>query len=163
MQVFIYSNLVKCNRVTVILSFVITDKILYLNLLYILVGCNLSFTRSLNVSYLKWMNNLQQIEHHQNIFYLFFIFNLTCCKFVSMKKIHSLTLFKIITISRRSILIRVPIWGDQDVPLRMEIGQEISLQAPKCELSPSFGYPSYSIESPRRSPDHRPHIKKKYF
>ena len=42
---------------------------------------------------LKWMDNLQQIEHHQKICHLFFVFNLTCCKFVALKeKSLSLTL-----------------------------------------------------------------------
>ena len=49
----------------------------------------------------KWMDNLQQIEHHQKIknCLLFFIFNFTCCKFFSLKENHyskqttTLTLF----------------------------------------------------------------------
>ena len=45
--------LLKYNRVTVTLSCVIAEKNLYVNLLKILVCCNLSFTRSLNVFCLK--------------------------------------------------------------------------------------------------------------
>ena len=38
----------------------------------------------------KWMDNLQQIEHHQKIknCLLFFIFNFTCCNFFSLKENH---------------------------------------------------------------------------
>ena len=38
----------------------------------------------------KWMDNLQQIEHHQKIknCLLFFIFNFTCCKFFAFKENH---------------------------------------------------------------------------
>ena len=34
---------------------------------------------------LKWMDNLQWNECHQKFCHLFFIFNLICCKFVTLK------------------------------------------------------------------------------
>ena len=35
---------------------------------------------------LKWIDNLQYIERHQRICHLFFIFKLTCCKFIDLKE-----------------------------------------------------------------------------
>ena len=57
------------------------------NQLNILVVCNLSFSKSLNTSYLLlWMDNLMQIEHQQRFLNLFSISNHTCCKFVASKE-----------------------------------------------------------------------------
>ena len=60
---------------------------------------------------LKLMDNLQQIECHQRICHLFFIFNLTCCKFVALKE-NTLTHF---------FQNQFSLWGDQDVTLRESI------------------------------------------
>ena len=40
--------------------------------------------------FFKWMDNVQQIEHHQKIknCLLFFIFHFTCCKFFDFKENH---------------------------------------------------------------------------
>ena len=67
---------------------------------------------------LKWMDNLQQIKHEQNICHLFLIFNLTCCKFVALKEIISITLFKIITVSKPSTLLRVFLMGRSWCPTK---------------------------------------------
>ena len=85
---------IKYNRVTNTLKYVPTTFVIkpISKQLNILVGCNLSFTKALNTSYLEWMDNLTKIKHHQRFCYLFSIFNLTCCKFVALKE-NNLSLF----------------------------------------------------------------------
>ena len=72
---------------------------------------------------LKRMNNLQYIEQHQRICYLFSIFNLTCYKSDGLKDLLSLTLFKNIAVTRLSTLLRIFVFEDQDVPLTEELGE----------------------------------------
>ena len=82
------------NRPTVIPSCVITGKNLYLDLLVtyqIFLCVAIKFNQVLKCFFtFKWMDNLQQIEHHQKIknCLLFFIFNFTCCKFFAFKENH---------------------------------------------------------------------------
>ena len=94
---------------------------------------------------LKWMDNLQQIEDHQRTCHLFFI--------LLRKKILSLTLFKIITLSRPRILLSThPPYGE---------GGETLLQAKNVEFPASAGYILHQKnELPYPSPDHS-HIQEK--
>ena len=61
----------------------------------------------------KSMDNLQYIECHQRICYLFFIFKLICCKFTNLKEkffTHSIQ-NHYITLSRSSTLLRIFLMG----------------------------------------------------
>ena len=69
-------------------------------------------------STLKWMDNLQKTEHHQEIknCLLFFIFNFTCCKFFDLKESHY---------SKQKNHPQ----GDQDIPLNKRTGEGEGLPA----------------------------------
>ena len=66
----------------------------------------------------KWMDNLQQIEHHQKIknCLLFFIFNFRCCKFFALKENHY-------SKQTNHLHSGFSSWGDQDVPLNEGTGE----------------------------------------
>ena len=86
------------------------------------------------------------IGHHQKFCFLFSISNLTCCKFVALKE-NTLTLFKIITVTRPSTFLRVLFIGDQDLQLKEGLGRALILLTKK--LSP----PIFLYASPHPSLD----------
>ena len=107
---------------------------------------------------LKWMVNLQQIECHQKICHLFFMFNLTCCKFVALKENALIHSFQNHYSKQTNYSSEFSLQRDQDVTLREGIGEvgppeRLKLGTfPFCWISPPVPLPSL---------DHRPHIGKK--
>ena len=78
------------------------------------------------------------------------------------KKILSLTLFKIITVSRPSTLIRIFLKERSGCPTKGRNWAGDFRASPKMWTFPSVGYhPRSKIESLCLSPDHRPYIEKK--
>ena len=142
------------------------------NQLNIFVGCNLSFTKSLNTSYIEWMDNLMQIEYHQKICHLFPISNLTHCKCVALKEKLFLILFKIIVVIRPSTFLRVFFMGDQNLQLSERLGRALPTHVQNAEPHPSVGCHSPLKElifllllhaSPCPSRDSKSHIGEKCF
>ena len=138
---FIYSNEVKYIRVTVTvtLSCVITEKILYLNLLNILVDCNLSFTRSLNFSYFEWIIFIR-LKIIKAFLFSFSSLTLHVVNLLHWNKILSLTNLKIITASRPSTFTRVFPMGRSRSPFKRQnsasVGYQPPLPLPHLRLSP---------------------------
>ena len=66
---------------------------------------------------LEWMDNLQQIECYQRTCHLFFIFNLTCYKFVPLKENTLTHCFENHYSKQTKHPLEFFLWGDQDVTL----------------------------------------------
>ena len=101
------------------------------------------------------MDNLRQIECHQRICNCFFIFNLTCCKFVALKENTLTHSFQNHYSKQTKHSSEFSLSSDQDVTLRERIRgsgplcKAKSLNFPVCWISPPVPLPF---------PDHRPHI-----
>ena len=113
------------------------------------------------------MDNLQYIECHQRICHLFFIFSLTCCKFVALKK-------NALTHSFQNHYSRQTKHPPQGFPFgeirmshqgrKMGAGWGVSLQTQKFDISPPVGYHptrKLSLPVPPLITDHR--LEKRIF
>ena len=111
------------------------------------MGCNLSFTRCLNASYLE-MDGQLSVDwiSSKNMQPIFKSLTIHAVNLLPWKKIPSFTLFKILTVTRPSTLLRILLMGRSECPTkRGELGGGLS-------VSPEIStFPFYWISPPPKN------------
>ena len=87
---------------------------------------------------LKWMDNLQYTQHHHIMCDLFFIFNLTCYKFVTLKENTLTHSFQNHFSKQTNHPLRVFFIERSGCPTKGRNWREVSLQTQKFEIYPSI-------------------------
>ena len=101
---------------------------------------------------LKWMDNLQYTQHHHIMCDLFFIFNLTCYKFVTLKENTLTHSFQNHFSKQTNHPFRVFFIERSGCPTKGRNWREVSLQTQKFEIYPSIDITPTKKWSPHVSP-----------